>query len=35
LERLKQRRMGPVQLTRMAKILGLTLDELVEGTDYR
>ena len=34
LERLKQRRLGPVPLTRLAKVLGLTLDALVEGTDY-
>ena len=34
LERLKQKRMGPVQLTHLAKVLGMTLDELVTGTDY-
>ena len=26
--------MGPVPLTRVAEVLGLTFDELVEGTDY-
>ena len=35
IERLAQRPWGPVPLTRLAKTLGLTVDELVEGTDYR
>ena len=34
LERLNPRQMGPVSLSRVAAVLGLTLDELVEGTDY-
>ena len=33
-ERLKQSRLGPVPLTRVARVLGLTLAALVEGTDY-
>ena len=34
LERLNPRHIGPVPLTRVAEVLGLTFDELVEGTDY-
>lgn len=34
LERLKERRWGPVPLTRLAEALGLTFAELVKGTDY-
>lgn len=34
LERRTPRQMGPVPLTRVAEVLGLTFDELVEGTDY-
>ena len=28
-------RFGPVPLSRIASILGLTLEQLIEGTDYR
>jgi hypothetical protein len=34
LERQKSKKMGPVPLTRIADVLGMTFDELVEGTDY-
>ena len=34
LERQASKRMGPVPLTRIAEVLGITFDELVEGTDY-
>ena len=34
LERGKERRMGEVPLRRIAQVLGLTLDELLEGTDF-
>ena len=33
-ERGRERRMGPVPLGRIAKALGMSLDELVAGSDY-
>jgi transcriptional regulator with XRE-family HTH domain len=33
-ERGESKRLGPVPLSRIAQVLGLTLDELVAGTDY-
>jgi transcriptional regulator with XRE-family HTH domain len=33
-ERGQSSRLGPVPLGRIAQVLGLTLDELVAGTDY-
>lgn len=34
-ERGQQTRLGATPLTRIATVLGLSLDELVEGTDWR
>ena len=35
LERLKATKMGPIPLTRIAGILGMSFEELVDGTEYK
>ena len=34
-ERGQQTRFGPTSLSRIAKVLGLSLEELIEGTDWK
>ena len=34
IERLRRKPYGPVPLARIAKVLGMTLEELVTGTDH-